>query len=607
VSGPLRRRAPAITLATVVCPVAHGGPIHFTDVTVSAEITHVLRHDFYSHGIAARFAAGAVAEDFDGDGRIDLFAVQGDGSPCLLYINEGDGSFSDQAESRGASLSGPNLGTCAADFDNDGDIDMCVSRANPPHALLINDGTGHFTVDREMLTQPSAVLSTIATSPSWGDVDNDGLLELALGQWANAATNLWLYRNVGEGRLEAYEFHTDAQSDPFVFSPRFADVTGDRRQDLVVTSDFGQSQLYHGTGGGLFENVTPIGGAGVDENGMGSAIGDIDGDGDLDWFVSSTFPPPMYTVGNRLYQNRGDGLFDDMTEAAGVQDGSWGWSASFGDLDNDGDLDLYHVNGWATSPQHQNTPNRLFENLGDGTFTEVAAEAGAEAPGDGRGVILADFDDDGDLDIFVVNNQEVIKEGSPPVTGPGRPVLLRNDTVTDNGWLKVTLEADPPLHRHGIGSRVWVTTGHLAQMRELHASTNFMTQNPGRIAHFGLGMAAVADEIRAEWINGDATLFEDVPPSRQISLPSPTATVSSRTPLVGQTVIADGSTAEPVTAERHWDIEGQVLDDPATVSFPTPGAKELRLNLWEEDGTTLLRSEILRIKVVEIPAGIALD
>ena len=112
-----------------------------------------------------------------------------------------------------------------------------------------------------------------------------------------------------------------------------------------------------------------------------------------------------------------------------------------------------------------------------------------EIRGQGMGVILFDYDNDGDLDIFITNNHEHIVDGATPVRSPGAPALLRNDTPTENHWLKVTLEGTPPLHRDGIGSRVYVTTNGVTQMRELHASTNYVTQEPGRIAHFGLGAA----------------------------------------------------------------------------------------------------------------------
>ena len=143
---------------------------------------------------------------------------------------------------------------------------------------------------------------------------------------------------------------------------------------------------------------------------------------------------------------------------AGVRDGNWGWAASFGDLDNDGDLDLYHVNGWGhISPKFRDQPARLFENRGDGTFADIGEAVGADNAGQGRGVILFDYDNDGDLDIFITNNQELSPDGRFLAREPGIPALLRNDTENGNHWLKVTLQGRYPLHHNGIGSRVYVS------------------------------------------------------------------------------------------------------------------------------------------------------
>ena len=502
---------------------------------------------------------GAVAEDFDGDGWVDLFVLRGGEAPSLLYMNQRDGTFVEEGQARNADLP-TKLGAAAAaaDYDNDGDIDIVVAGQTAPHYLLVNDGGGRFSVDTNMLTEPA----TFATSPSWGDVNNDGMLELVLGEWnsdraqayeeatklsndsrliagsipatgaTDGYTSLFMYRNSGRGRLELYDFRKSYATDFWVFAPRFADLNGDGLTDLAVVSDFGNSRLYLNVGDGMFENAAGATDVLTDEFGMGSAIGDYDNDGDLDWFVSSIFGQTDASLvgragsGNRLYRNEADGALADVTSDAGVRVGGFGWGASFGDLDNDGDLDLYHVNGWIQDEREgdpvefNNQPAVLFENLGEGGFEDVAEQAGAGNRGQGRGVILCDFDNDGDLDIFLTNNHEYVLNGATPTRNPAAPALLRNDTPTENHWLKVTLEGTPPLHRDGIGSRVYVTSGGVTQMRELHASTNYAAQEPGRIAHFGLGTATVIDEVRAEWVNGESTTLIDVPADQHISIPS---------------------------------------------------------------------------------------
>ena len=533
--------------------------MRFTDVTLSAGLTHTHTppEPLLGKTEPRDMVGGAVAEDFDGDGWVDIFALRGGEAPSLLYMNGQDGSFSEEAVSRGADLPTKwGVAAAAADYDNDGDIDIVVAGQQAPHYLLINDGSGKFSIDDTMITKPKM----FATSPSWGDVDNDGVLELALGEWnpetaknydaATKAANdmpeiangnplvgdrrspLFMYANDGEGGLKPYEFRSRPAIDLWVFAPRFADLDDDGLTDLAVVSDYGMSRIYRNVGGGIFQIQRDASSAFTDENGMGSAIGDYDNDGDLDWFVSSIFGQDnpdkgvFGGTGNRLYRNESEMSFVDLSAEAGIRDGGWGWAASFGDLDNDGDLDLYHVNGWVQQ-QSEGDPAefdeqaaRLYENAGYLGFHEVAEQTGADDKGQGRGMILFDFDNDGDLDIFITNNHEFTLDGENSVRGPASPTLLRNDTLTENHWLKVTLEGSPPLHRDGIGSRVYVTTNGQTQMRELHASTNFVTQEPGRIAHFGLGTANLIDEVRVEWVNGETTLLTDVAADQHISISS---------------------------------------------------------------------------------------
>jgi uncharacterized membrane protein YraQ (UPF0718 family) len=551
-------------------PSTRVSAMRFTDVTLQAGITyrHTVPDLTPGKPEPADMFGGAVAEDFDGDGWVDLFVLGGD-TPAVLYMNQGDGTFADETQARGAILP-ENVGSAAAaaDFDNDGDIDIVVVSQNAPHYLLINNGAGQFTLDATMLTEPKS----FATSPSWGDVNNDGLLELVIGEWnvkraqayeveTNPSSDvdslpqtsgqgsgsqsrqnsiigssdfapLFMYRNTGQGRLELYEFRKDRGLDLWVFAPRFADLNGDGLTDLAVVADFGNSRVYLNAGGGMFEFQDGTTDILTDENGMGAAIGDYDNDGDLDWFISSIFGQTDAEnsshggTGNRLYRNDAGMGFSEVTTDAGVRDGGWGWGASFGDLDNDGDLDLYHVTGWIQDEadgdplEFHEQSARLFENLGAGSFDEVAIDVGAGHTGQGRGVILFDFDNDGDLDIFLTNNHEYIVEGDTSIRKPGAPVLLRNDTVNENHWLKVTLDGIAPLHSDGIGSRVYVTIGGVTQMRELHASTNYVTQEPGRIAHFGLGSATIIAEVRAEWVNGEITILNNVQADQEISISS---------------------------------------------------------------------------------------
>ena len=532
--------------------------MRFTDVTSEAGITHThtAPEPLLEKTEPRYMTGGAVAEDFDGDGWVDIFMLRGGESPAVLYMNNGNGSFTDEAALRGADIPTKfGAAAAAADYDNDGDVDIVAVSQRAPHYLLINDGDGTFTLDDTTLMEPKM----FATSPSWGDVNNDGMLELALGEWnpetaknydaATKATNdlsqaandnpltggdssypLFLYANDGQGRLATYDFREGRGIDLWVFAPRFADLDDDGLTDLAVVADYGMSRVYRNVGGGKFRIEESASPAFTDENGMGSAIGDYDNDGDLDWFVSSIFGQTnpdkgvFGGTGNRMYRNESEMRFADLSAEAGIRDGGWGWAASFGDLDNDGDLDLYHVNGWVQDraegdpEEFDGQSARLFENGGYRGFHEVGEQSGASDRGQGRGVILFDYDNDGDLDIFITNNHEYVADSGEPTRLPVAPTLLRNDTPTENHWLVVTLEGAPPLHSHGIGSRIYVTADGRTQMRELHASTNFAAQEPGRIAHFGLGKADIVEEIRVEWVNGETTALTGAPVNRRISI-----------------------------------------------------------------------------------------
>ncbi len=335
----------------------------------------------------------------------------------------------------------------------------------------------------------------------WGDNRPAGSSEHL---WRNNGDGTFTDVSVPLGISSAYAFITGEMGD-LSFTPNFADVDGDGWVDLLVAGDFRQSKVFRNRGGREFSDATTA--VISDENGMGAAVGDYDNDGDLDWFVSSIWDPDQdrkgnnwYVSGNRLYRNRGGGDFEDVTDAAGVRVGYWGWAATFADLDNDGWLDLYHVNGWRTDDREayefHEDPAVLFRNRGDGTFEEVAERVGVADRGQGRGVVAFDYDRDGDLDLFVANIQ-------------GRPVLYRNELPRESNFFSVRLMGEPR-NTEGIGARVWIEAGGLRQMREIRAGSNFVSQDPAE-AHFGLGSAARVDRLRVRWPGGQEQEWQALP------------------------------------------------------------------------------------------------
>jgi hypothetical protein len=233
---------------------------------------------------------------------------------------------------------------------------------------------------------------------------------------------------------------------------------------------------------------------------MGAAVGDIDNDGDLDWFLTGIFGSNE-TVGNRLYLNDGTGLLSDATLDAGVADGGWGWGACFADFNLDGRLDIFHTNGWESNPidDFESDRSRLFIAGSSGlSFEDEALDRGMTDIEQGRGVVCADFDGDGDVDIFMTN-RGLQNSGA----------FWRNeDETNDNRSLSIRLVGAAP-NTEAVGARVRVTVDGAVQMREVSVNNNFTSQNPtGQVV--GLGAAAAADTVEIEWPDGSVDTYTDV-------------------------------------------------------------------------------------------------
>lgn len=464
-------------------------------------------------------AGGVAAGDVDGDGWVDFYVVGGEANRQYLFLNAGDGTFREQAVLSQVDLPGQHVwGPALADVDGDGDLDLFVGgfdRRGP--VLFLNDGEGFFTeVARSAGMFPPAVY----VSASFSDYDLDGDLDLFTTHWFQLLERRpigHVWRNDGTGNfveIPAAEsgVHVRTQQTEigpvyWSFTANLADMDGDGLPDLLLASDYGFSQYFRNMGGGRFEDQSTA--VLSDENGMGAAVGDYDNDGDLDWFVTSIFDPsgvpsPAWGAsGNRLYRNTG-GVLDDATDEAGVRDGSWGWGACFADFDNDGDLDLFHVNGYREVTERQRWlghPARLFLNQGDGSFVESAAGTGIDDRGNGRGVACFDYDRDGDIDVFISN---VV----------GTSSLYRNELDPANGFLGVRLVGRSP-NSEAVGSTIAVAVGDSQQLRHINSGNHYGSQSPA-VAHFGLGQASRVDAIRVTWPGGRVTQRSDVRANREI-------------------------------------------------------------------------------------------
>ena len=542
---PTAEPTPRPVMSPEVSQRPRGGQV-FTPVTRRAGV------GFFHHGgkgEAQAMGAGVVVFDFDDDGFQDIYVTDAAG-PNALYRNNGDGTFSDVAAAAGVDdPSGEGNGGCAADYDNDGDRDLFLTNFGPSR-LFRNDGDGTFTEATAAANLSDSEPELRSMGCAWGDYDADGHLDFVVvrhlrdtalelldsREFLPVVGPLALYHNVGDGTFTDVTALLGDTSDPrggeqgeslsrvwgAGFQPGWLDYDNDGDPDLYVVNDFGRdvqpNALWRNDGPSEegewnFTDATEGSGAGVPMFGMGLAVGDYDLDGFLDIYATN--------IGdNVLLRNSGDGsMFTDVAEKAGVRirtlrsNPSVTWGALFFDYDNDGDEDLYVVTGMLSfpvlgsgSPELGPQPNVLFRNNLNGTFSNVSARSGADDPGIGRGGAYLDFNNDGCLDLYVVN---FVQEAT----------LLENACRPDHNWLVVETLGTVS-NRDGIGARITVVAGSSSQIREIRSGSSQMSQNM-LPAHFGLGNFTKADFVLVRWPSGVVQTLEDVPANQRITVSEP--------------------------------------------------------------------------------------
>ena len=520
--------------------------LRFSDATLASGISY--QHGYLYPTPASEpeeFGGGVASGDYDNDGLVDLFVLRGDIGPNLLYRNLGDNVFEEVGEAAGVAYTKSarenyrHSGPAFADVDGDGDLDLFIGGIEfDPSFLFRNEGDGTFT-DVTEGSGIDTVASKYTLSAAFGDYDLDGDLDMFLTHWGTPrgvgehvdTEHLWR-NDTANGVIRFADVSLAAGIAPsiiepepvgsfggsgydYTFAPSFVRLDENRYPDLVITGDFRSSMVYLNNADGTFRNVTNRRVI-VDRNGMGSALGDYDGDGDLDWFVTSIWSEPdaagnqQFELGNRLYNNR-NGVFEDLTDAAGVHDGGWGWAACFADFDNDTDLDIYHTNGWIEpfAPDHFDMDaSRLFVAAGDGTFAEGALAAGVADRERGYAAVCADFDNDGDIDIFQAHRR-----------AENSATLWRNDDGTGNQYLKVRLVGVSP-NTEAAGARIRATVGDEEMLREIVIGSNYTSQNPA-VQVFGLGEASSVDSLVVEWPDGRTTTRTNVSAGQTLVVEQP--------------------------------------------------------------------------------------
>lgn len=474
---------------------------------------------------AMEFAGGVAATDIDLDGDLDLFFGVFDDDDRFYRNDEGEfvpdtlpGVTTDSARLTN--------GAAFADIDEDGTPELYVGTIGEDRAFLFRrPGPGEPYVEiAEASGVALAGAPTTMMSVCFGDDDLDGDLDLFTTEWrpgireADEQRNR-LFRNEGGGAPPSFVdataaagldlFRPDLRA-AYGFGVRWHDLNGDGYPELFFAGDFETSHLYVNQGDGTYLDETSSRDVGSDENAMGQAIGDIDFDGDLDWFVTGIYAErcPLasgecnFSVrGNRLFRNDGD-HFTDITDEAGVRDAGWAWGAVFFDYDLDQDLDLVVANGaklfGPTSPWESDAL-RLYENDGTGHFTDVAVARGIADRTQTRGILPLDVEGDGDLDLVVTRPLEA-------------PSLFRND-LAGGTWLQVRAEGGAGTHPEGRGAivRVRATPDGPEMLRTIGDGCHFLANEPGW-AHFGLGGASRVARVEVFFpASGRSAIVEDIP------------------------------------------------------------------------------------------------
>ena len=499
--------------------------------------------------IAAMGASVSVV-DFDRDGWNDFYVTNSaPGSRNHLYRNLGNGKFEDVAEALGvADLNQPGTGACMGavwgDYDNDGYEDLLVYKWGRPE-LFHNDAGHGFTRVTEQSGLPAWVNAGAAT---WLDYDNDGKLDLFIGgywpddvrleatkttrimpdsfEYANNGGRKYLLHNLGNGRFADVTSQVGINSTRWTLAVISVDFNNDGWPDLYVSNDYGISELYvneAGPNGRRFREIGAASGIGRNpKSGMNASVGDVLNSGVLAIYQSNISEQGVLVQGNNLWVPTAPGStqFTNMASVMGVELGGWSFGAQFGDLNNDGYLDVYLVNGYVSGNPRtsywydfseitggnariisdaKNWPamngrslsgyeqKRLWLNGGDGRFTEVSQAVGATDTYDGRAIALADLENRGVLDVLVANQA-------------GPLLLYRNQVQAGRNWIELDLEGTAS-NRDAIGAQVRLDWNGQQQLQEVVAASGFAAQNQHRL-HFGLGEAAKVDRIEIRWPSG---------------------------------------------------------------------------------------------------------
>ncbi|HLJ50700.1 MAG TPA: CRTAC1 family protein [Bryobacteraceae bacterium] len=515
------------------------GPIRFEEVSAQAGITFT--HSFGAEKLGSLLEStggGAVWFDYNNDGLLDLYVVSGKPlgkgmhpyplrkPPAVaphnhLYRNDGNGKFTDVTDKAGVAGDIFSMGAIAADFDNDGNVDLLVTGYGRV-VLYRNKGDGTF---EDVTAKAGINVPGWSIGSAWFDYDRDGCIDLFIGRYVKfdpeyrsyyaadnypgpldyePETNVLLHNNCNGTFTDVSEKSGIASVKGRTMGATAADFDLDGYPDIYVANDKTENFLFHNQRNGTFKEIAVNAGVAYGQNGentsaMGPVFHDFNHDGRVDLWVSDS----KY---NRLMKNTGKLGFEDVTERAGISEYAAqyvSWGTGVYDFDNDGREDVFVVHGGLIHLVPQE--HTIFRGLGEWKFEDVSRGAGPffDVKSVGRGAAFADYDNDGRMDVFIVNL------GAPAY-------LLHNTSPNQNHWLEVKLVGHKS-NRDGIGAQVEIVAGTLREQRERVAGSGYLSQDDPRI-HFGLGAAKSVDKLTVTWPSGTKQAVENVQVDRLVTI-----------------------------------------------------------------------------------------
>ncbi|MDX1672700.1 MAG: CRTAC1 family protein [Balneolaceae bacterium] len=537
-------------------PPSEFTPVVFEDVTDKSGITFRHFTGRRSSQLPEDMGSGAAWVDFDNDGWLDLFVVNIAGSlesehpgsdrsepHHTLYRNKGNGTFEDVTEKAGLDISGWGMATAWGDYDNDGWKDVVITHYGL-NRIFQNNGDGTFT--EKTAEAGFDRYRGFWAGASWGDYNRDGYLDLYITGYVKyeklkgiRESTSWeeppsinpssfrpernlLFLNDGSGGFsEVAEVAGVANTGGRSLSAAWCDFDGDSWPDLYVANDVSDNVFYHNRGDGTFEDISHAARVADYRGAMGIAVGDWNRDRKIDLFITHWIAQEnaLYSNISKIDERNGKppyGLtyFTDESARFGLGQSSLdyvGWATSFFDYDLDGRLDIFIVNGSTLQDPDSSTSlvgmnDQLYWNAGnDEGFFDVSSMSGSYFSREyvGRGAAIGDYDNDGDLDIFVVNHN-----------GPG--VLLRNTQTRDRHWLKVELRGNKS-NSDAVGTRLELIVGSTVWIKQVGSQSSYLSQN-SLIQHFGLGDHASVDTLKIWWPSGQKQILTQIETNQLISV-----------------------------------------------------------------------------------------